>query len=312
MTTPYQAPTAPWPDGAGPGGYTSPIPVTPTGLGNALRSEWTKIRTVRSTMWTLGVLLVLVIGIGLLVAGVMSGTSDLSPQPALSAGFFGVLLGSLCVITLGVLVVTSEYGTGMMRTTLTACPSRSRMLTAKALVFCAVAFVTTTVAATVVALADSALLTGGNGAGAVPAPPMCATPGAQQVSCGHGQALGGMLAPTTDQWLRATVGIGLYVALLGLLSLAVGTMLRHSAGAITTMLGLVLLPLILALFMAGNSLEPVRNALIEYCVPNGIATLYDNAFMSTGPQGWDPLWILLAVTAVALGGAYAVLDKRDV
>ena len=124
------------------------------------------------------------------------------------------------MITLGVLVISSEYGTGMIRTTLTACPSRSRVLTAKAVVFFSLAFSITTVACGLVAMADSSMLSGS-----------------------------GSHTPSGSQWLRATVGIGLYVALLGLLALAVGTMLRHSAGAITAMLGLVLLPLILALFM---------------------------------------------------------------
>ncbi len=282
MTTPHQAPpAAPWQGGA-PGTYSSPIPVQSTTLGQALRSEWTKIRTVRSTMWTLGVMLLLVLGVGLLVAGTMSG-HDMSGFPVLGAGFFGVLLGSLCVITLGVLVISSEYTTGMIRTTLTACPSRSRMLTAKAIVFTALAFVLTTAACLLIALADSGMLS---------------ESGTEQ--------------PSGSQWLRATVGIGAYVALLGLLALSVGTLLRHSAGAITTMLGLVLLPLILALFMQTESLRSVQRALIEYSVPNAIATLYGIPFLESGPKVWAPLWILAAITAAALIGAYTVLNKRDV
>lgn len=281
MTTDYQAPNGMWPAG-GPGAVDSPMPVRDATLGDALRSEWTKLRTVRSTLWTLGVMLVLVIGVGLLVASAMSG-HEMSGFPRLGAGFFGVLLGCLCVITLGVLVISSEYSTGMIRSTLTACPSRARVLTAKAVVFLVVAFVLTAAACSLVALADSGLVDGA-----------------------------GSKAPTGSDWTRATVGVGLYVALLGLLALSVGTMLRHSAGAITTMMGLVLLPLLLALFMQTQSLHTVQRYLIDYSVPNALATLYGIPFTTTGPQGWDPVWILAGVTAVAMGGAYAVITRRDV
>ncbi|WP_425282222.1 ABC transporter permease [Streptomyces platensis] len=275
-----QQPVQPHPQQAyaGAGGYVSPIPVRPTHLGHALLSEWTKIRSVRSTIWTLGVMVLLSVGIGLLAA--LAAGSDRELDPVLGLGFVGVLLGSLCVITLGVLSISSEYGTGMVRTTLTACPSRVRMLTAKAIVFFTLALVITTVATGLVALLDSAMLNGP--------------------------------APTADQWLRATVGAGLYVALLGLLALSVGTLLRHSAGAISTMMGVVLLPMLLALFLQGESLKDVQQALIEYSVPSALATLYDIPFLSTGPTGWTPVWILAGVTAVTLGGAYAAVLQRDV
>ncbi|WP_435244567.1 ABC transporter permease [Streptomyces sioyaensis] len=273
-----QQPPAPQQAWAGAGGYVSPIPVRPTHLGHALASEWTKIRSLRSTIWTLGVMVVLTVGIGLL-ASVAAG-SEREMDPLLGVGFVGVLLGSLCVITLGVLSISSEYGTGMIRTTLTACPSRVRVLTAKAVVFFTLALVLTTVATTLVALLDTAMLNGP--------------------------------APTTDQWLRATLGAGLYVALLGLLALAVGALLRHSAGAISTMMGVVLLPMLLALFLQGESAKDIQRALIEYSVPSALATLYDIPFLPTGPTGWTPLWILAGVTAVVLGGAYAAVAQRDV
>ncbi|UGY95232.1 ABC transporter permease subunit [Streptomyces gobiensis] len=264
-------------------GYVSPIPVQRTHFGHALASEWTKIRSVRSTMWTLGVMLVLVIGIGLLLTIPLGSLDDLDGMPVLGAGFTGLLLGHLCIITLGVLVMSSEYGTGMIRTTLTACPSRGRVLIAKAVVFFVVAFVLTTIATTLVALAHSSVLSDKGGT-----------------------------EPTGEEWALATVGTGLYVALLGLLALAFGALLRHSAGAITAMLGLVLLPLLLALFMQGESLEDIQQALIEYSVVNNIATLYSTPFLESGPQGWAPVGIIAGVTAAALIGAWAALTARDV
>ncbi len=276
MTAPYQQ-QAPYAQG----GYTSPIPVRKAHLGDALASEWTKIRSVRSTMWTLGVMIVLMIGLGLLSATIVaSADADLENQPILSLGFFGVLLGSICVITLGVLTIASEYGTGMIRTTLTACPSRARVLTAKALVFFLLVFTVTTVITALV--------------------------GAVQVS------IVDQGSPSGEEWFRATIGVSLYMALLGLLSLAVGSLIRHSAGAITVMIGVVLLPLVLALFMFSKSLEDLRDALFEYSIPNQLGVFYDNAVTTSGPTGWDPLWILLGVTAVAMGGAYALLNARDV
>ncbi|MFC8593398.1 ABC transporter permease subunit [Streptomyces atroolivaceus] len=263
------------------GQYASPIPVRTPGLGDAIASEWTKIRSVRSTMWTLGVMIVLLIGIGLLTAFAVSvSDAPMDDTPVLSLGFFGVLLGSICVITLGVLTIASEYGTGMIRTTLTACPSRARMLIAKSIVFFLLAFTITTVTTGVVGVLQTAMLDGAT--------------------------------PDTGFWVRSTVGVGLYVATLGLLSLALGTVIRHSAGAITIMIAVVLLPLVLAMFMFSPTLAGVQEALFEYSIPNQLGAMYNTSVTVSGPTGWEPLWIILGVTAVAMAGAFASLDRRDV
>ncbi|WP_026179232.1 ABC transporter permease [Streptomyces hokutonensis] len=290
MSTP-QLPMPPaaapnWQAANGPsyGGYTSPIPVVRTHLGHALASEWTKIKSVRSTIWTLGVFVVLVLGIGLLAAVVVSNSSsEMNGENPLSLGFFGLLLGLMCIITLGVLTTASEYGTGMIRTTMTACPSRARVLAAKSIVFFAVAFVVTLVTTSFIAFVDASLLKD-NGA----------------------------KDPSAGEWLKGTLGVSLYIALLGLLSLIVGSIIRHSAGAITIMIGAVLAPLVVALFMFSQSLENVRQALFEYSIPNQLSVFYSNSLSESGPSGWDPLWIIVGVTAVAFAGAVALLEKRDV
>ncbi|MCF3133775.1 ABC transporter permease [Streptomyces olivochromogenes] len=267
-------------------GYTSPIPVVKTHLGHALASEWTKIKSVRSTMWTLGVFVLLVVGIGLLAGAVVSSNasdSDMSGQSPLGLGFFGLLLGSMCIITLGVLTTASEYGTGMIRTTMTACPSRGRVLAAKGIVFFVVAFVVTLAASSFVAMTQVSMLDGT-----------------------------GIKDPSGAEWLKGTVGISLYIALLGLLSLVIGSIIRHSAGAITIMIGLLLAPLVIALFMFSQSLADVRQALLEYSIPNQLSVFYANSLSDTGPSGWDPLWIVLGVTAAAYAGAHALLQSRDV
>jgi ABC-type transport system involved in multi-copper enzyme maturation permease subunit len=281
---PQAAPT--WQAAPGPSfpTYNSPIPVVRTHLGHAIASEWTKIRSVRSTMWTIGVFVLLVVGIGLAAGALVAANSSpesLAGENPLSFGFFGLLLGSMCVITLGVLTTASEYGTGMIRTTMVACPSRGRVLAAKAIVFFSVAFVVTLASVLLVALADVALLEGAR-------------------------------EPSGGEWLKGTVGISLYIALLGLLSLVIGSIIRHSAGAITVMIGVVLAPLVIALFMFSESLEDLRQALFEYSIPNQLSVFYSNSLTETGPAGWDPLWIALGVTAAAFAGAFALLEKRDV
>jgi len=290
MSTPQppmpQAAAPNWQAAAGPShpGYTSPIPVVRTHLGHAIASEWTKIRSVRSTMWTLGVFVLLVVGIGLAVAALVAANASpesMRDENPLSFGFFGLLLGSMCVMTLGVLTTASEYGTGMIRTTTVACPSRGRILAAKAIVFSSVAFVVTFVSVLVVAFADIALLDGAR-------------------------------TPTGQEWLKGTVGISLYIALLGLLSLLVGSVIRHSAGAITLMIGLVLAPLVIALFMVAESLQGLRESLFEYSIPNQLSVFYSTSLTESGPSGWDPLWIALGVTAAAFAGAWALLENRDV
>ncbi|GHG97679.1 ABC transporter permease subunit [Streptomyces lanatus] len=263
--------------------YTSPIPVVRTNLGHALASEWTKIRSVRSTMWTLGVFVLLVVGIGLAAAALVAANTDegnVSDETALGFGFFGLLLGSICIITLGVLTTASEYGTGMIRTTMTACPSRGRVLTAKAIVFFAVAFVVTLASAVLVALADVAMVDARE--------------------------------PSGGEWLKGTVGVSVYIALLGLLSLVVGSIIRHSAGAITIMIGVLLAPLVIAMFMFSESLRGLQQALIEYSIPNQLSVFYTQSLTESGPTGWDPLWIMLGVTAAVFAGALALLEKRDV
>jgi hypothetical protein len=303
---PPQPPHQPWQGGAPvPGPYARPPAGAPAAagakshLGHALASEWTKIRSVRSTMWTLGVMLLLVVGVGVLVAIGMS-TSEYMTEPLLAGGMFGLLLGQIAIITLGVLVVTSEYGTGMIRTTMTACPRRGRVLVAKTTVFFAVAFVPTTVACSLVAVVNWALLKDKQ----VPSFLDDSSPMTDSI-------VDGRLVATGGEWFGATLGAGLFVALLGLLSLAVGAMLRHTAGAVTTMLGVVLLPIIVSLFLFGDSTRSLRETLQDYSPLNGLASLYRVPLQGDG-HGWTLLGLLAALTLAALVGAYALLTKRDV
>src|ERR1700678_4486649 len=135
------------------------------GLGGTLRSEFTKIRSVRSTYWTLLVLLVVSVGIGAAItAGTAANWSRMSPGSQASfdptqasvAGLF--YLGQLVIVVLGAMVLTAEYSTGMIRTSLTAMPRRLVVYAAKVAVFACIALVVTLVAAFVAFFLGQALL----------------------------------------------------------------------------------------------------------------------------------------------------------
>jgi ABC-2 type transport system permease protein len=176
------------------------------------------------------------------------------------------------------------------------------VLTAKAIVFFGIGFGITTLACTVTALINWAVLSGRN----VAVADYYSGSGSVTIS-------NGVTTAAATEWLGATVGVGLYVALLGLLALAVGTLLRHSAGAITTMLGVVLLPLIVAIFMQAPGLEKVQEKLLEYSTPVALAALYRVQMIGdNNVNGLSQLAMLAVVTALALAGAYAVLARRDV
>jgi ABC-2 type transport system permease protein len=187
------------------------------GFRGTLRSELTKFRSVRSTYWTL-TLLVLV-SIAWSIAFCWGTASHWSPgqeagfDPTQSSVVGMAQLGQLVIIVLGTLTITSEYSTGMIRTSLTVMPRRGVLFAAKATVFAAAALVV-------------ALPTG--------------------FACFFiGQAL---LAPThvtatlsQPGVLRAVIGAALYVVLCGLFAVALGTILRSTAGAMTTSYGLLFL-----------------------------------------------------------------------
>ena len=273
-------------------------PAAKTHLGHALASEWTKIRSVRSTVWALVAMFITSVGIGGLV-GVGVNTADHAVMAVLAPNFFGLMFGQLAIITLGVLVITSEYTTGMIRTTMTACPQRSRVLTAKAIIFFLLSFGMTLMATTITALFNSSMLTGKE---------------LQDVVPNDESEKAGELVATSSEWLQATVGASLYVALLGVFALALGALLRSAPAAITIMLGLVLLPFVVSFFlMISERTMEISETVREYSPLNGLSTLHQMS-MSADPDasGWSLLALLAAATAVLLVAAYTRLTTRDV
>ncbi|MFF1340133.1 ABC transporter permease [Streptomyces sp. NPDC058290] len=267
-----------------PTSYTSPLPTPRPHLGHAVASEWTKMISVRSTVWTLGSLVLLVVGIGLLAVS-ETRSADYQDVPLTAPALFGLLVGQVSVMVLGILTITSEYGTGLIRTTFTAAPDRARVLTAKYLVFSTVAFLTVTGSVAVVGLA-SAILRGGTAAGP------------------HG----------SHEWVSALVGC-LYVTLLGVLGLAVGAMLRHSAGAIAVMLGLVTLPPVIGgMLSMWETMAPLGRAVLQYNAPVALMQLYGlpNNDTANLPGNAAQLLMILLVTGAAVAGSYVVVGRRDV
>lgn len=289
MTGP--TPTAATPGGATttaegqPRGYSSPLPAPRPHLGHALASEWTKLVSVRSTLWTLGSLVLTVVGIGLLFVA-QTNSVDYVGISFTTPALFGLLVGQIAVMVLGVLTITSEHASGLVRTTFTAAPERHRVLTAKYLVFSVTAFVTIALSVFVVGVA-AALVHDGSAAG----------------------------VHAISEWFGALVGC-VYVTLLGVLALAVGALVRHSAGAIAVMLGVVTLPPVIgAMLSIWEAAAPIGKAIIEHNAPIALMQLFG---MQEGPGGGpmpstlSHMVIILVVTGGAVAASYATVTRRDV
>ena len=252
------------------------------GFSDTLRAEWIKFWTVRSTQWSIVALFVLGAGLTTLVCAAAAGELAAETADEAAAAFvtWGMMIAQIAAIVLGAMIVTSEYGTGMIRATLSATPRRGAVLAAKALVLTATLFVVGTVTA-------FAGYFGGN--------PFLEN---------HGVGI----ALSDDGVLRAMFGSGLYVAGLGLLAAAVGLLVRHTAAALSIVLGLV--------FVVGNMVFLLPGAWGEWIgkLMPGNAGSPVAAPVSFNPMLLDP-WVGFAVfageVAVVLLAGYLVLRRRD-
>lgn len=257
-----------------------------------LRSEWIKLRTLRSTVWLYAGVVAISLGMALLLTmttanGVEGAPDTVGVSSAAQAGLlvqsstFGVFLAQLVVAVLGVLVISGEYGTGMSRSTFTAVPRRLPVLAAKSIVLFVVTFMVGLIA-TVAAFALSAALYAGYGVSA---------------------------SPFDSDVYVPMLGASLYLALVAVFSLGVGTMVRSSAGGIGIVLAFILVvPTILQLIPAGwaQDLHPYL-----------LATAGTNMFAPTEITGtetlttWQDLVVVLGWVTASLAGAAALLVKRD-
>ena len=246
------------------------------GFAQALHSEWTKLRSLRSAMWTLTAMAGCILGTAVFVGA----TRSLQPDDTILGGSLtGAGMGLIVGASFGVLMMSREYAAGTIRTTFTACPRRLTVLAAKATLTALVMFV--------VALGACFLA---NQIGTV-------------MLAGDGYAPG---AP----W-PALVGVAGCFSVTGLLGLAVGTVLRHSAGAITIMIAAVLAPSLFGTLL-GDWQRWVTGAS-PLAALEKLSQTSDAAPDVVGSLGaWPSLGLVCGYAAVALAGAAALLRTRDV
>ncbi|MEE1804674.1 ABC transporter permease subunit [Streptomyces sp. NPDC101062] len=251
-----------------------------------LRSEWTKIRTVSSTTWTLVSALVVTVALGGALSavvnsqfGTLSEIDRASFDPTYTS-FSGMVLGQLAMVVFGVLVVGSEYSSGMIRSSLAAVPRRATFLFGKILVAGVLALVVGLITGFLAFFLGQALL--GD----------------------HGTSIG------EPNVLRAVIGSGLYMTLIALFSMGVTAMLRSSILSLG-----ILMPFF---FLVSQILAAVPGAkdVARYFPDQAgrqITQVVSGALNSTpAPYGpWQGLGIMALWVVAALAGGYAVLKKRD-
>ncbi|HEX6360948.1 ABC transporter permease subunit [Actinophytocola sp.] len=238
---------------------------------SALHAEWTKVRTVPGTIWLLLGTVALTVLLGALATNAMAPGGD----PAESA-LTGVALGQAIVVILAVAMVSGEYATGMIHTSLIAVPKRLDMLAAKGIVVSALVLVAGTVAVL-------------------------------------GSIVVGLLAlpdlTLTGPVLRASVGSVLYLALIGLLSLGLAVVVRDAAAAIGVVLGLLYLTPIVTTLVSDPDWHDRLRRLSPMTAGLAVQSTVDVVAQPVGP--WEGLGVLAGWAAAALLAGAAVLRLRD-
>jgi ABC-2 type transport system permease protein len=271
--------------------YVPTLPPGRYGLIGVLRSEWTKLRSVRSTVWSLAATIVAVIGIGILATAATASRwrsghiEDRLFFDPTSVSLTGYFIGQLALGVLAVLTISAEYGTGAIRSTFAAVPRRPLVLVGKAIMFGAVALVVAELVSFAAFFIGQALLSG-------------SAPTAKLSDPGV---------------IRAVAGGGLYLVVLGLFALGLGAIVRHTAGAITTFVAvLLILPLVIAAFPAS----------IGHPIGKYLPLVIGNTMTATTPRGahvdflpgfpaWTGFGLMCAYAAAALIAGAVVMVRRD-
>jgi ABC-2 type transport system permease protein len=254
---------------------------TSVGFANVLRSEWTKLRSLRSTFLCVAFTVLAMIGIAV-VMGVRWARQSGSLPPnfdATNVALSGAYLGQVVVGALGVLVISSEYSTGMIRATFAAVPQRHALLAAKAVVLAGATVVLGEVLAFASFGIGQALLTGKHA----------------------GVSLGdpGVLA--------AVFGTGLYLCAAALLGFGLGAAIRHTAGAISAYFGL----LFAATAVVNLLPESWRNAIVDYLPLNAGGQILTTVRVKGGLAPWTGLGVFAIYAAVALLIGFLAVGARD-
>lgn len=256
------------------------LPASGTTFLNVLRSEWTKLWSVRSTRWTLLATVVATLGFTTLAAwGQMANWSHIDPQEkasfdATGNSLDGLYFGQLAIAALGALTITAEYSTGGIRTTLTTVPNRLKLLAAKAVSFGVVALVVGVLSSFAAFFIGQAFYA------------------KHQVEAHLGD----------PGVLRAVFGGGLYVLGCGLLGFAVGTLLRQSAGAITTAVGLLFVLPLLTNLLPGNWGHKIREYFFSNAGAQIVTVRSDPDLLSpwTGYLAFTVEWMIILAVGLYL------------
>jgi ABC-type transport system involved in multi-copper enzyme maturation permease subunit len=278
--------------------------VTSPGL---LLAEWTKIRSVRSTLWTLAVFAVVSLGLTGLLTWLTLHAASQGRNDARGAGLVtdpvgfilgtGLGLGQLAICVLGALVITSEYSSGSIRASLLAVPRRYPLLLAKGLVFAALVVIAGEIVAFCSYFIGAAIVTGHTVTESFPI--------AHHAVTVHHRVTVALSQPGVT---RAVVGAGLYLTLLGVFALAIGALIRHTAGAITAVIGMVLVIFPLAGLLPGS-----WGAHVHAYLPTVAGQLITADKPQAGQllSAWQGFGVFCAWTALLLAAALYLLQRRD-
>ena len=270
---------------------------------HVVASEWIKLRSLRSTAWCFAVIVAIVVGFGALFASVASGFEGMEAtaeqQQALGVQVItiGVAFAQLVAAVLGALVITGEYGTGMIRSTFTAVPRRTPALVAKVLIVGVSTFVVSGLALVVAALVCTPLLSSSTGI---------------ELDLGD-----------TGLWW-SLIGAAASVAMIAMISFGLGAVIRNGAGGIAASIGLVfVLPIIFTIGMAVIS-EPWIYTLYEFTPPQAATRVFEyqveGSSMLTPPTvddavvltPWQALGVLAGWVVALFVVAVAAVKRRDV
>jgi len=262
------------------------VPALRVTQGRVLRSEVTKFRSLRSTRWTLLAAVVLMIGLGALFSAVTASqyrTFNWAQRAAfnpVTTSLNGVIFAVVAFGVLGVLLMGGEYGTGMIRSSLTAVPRRLPVLWGKVAVLAGSIFSVSLVASFTSFFLGQALLASHH--------------------------LG--VPVTAPDALRSVIGAALYVTVAGLIGVALGALLRHTAAGITTFAAVFfVLPLLATLLPAS-----ISNHLARYLPPNaGDAIWGGAAAVPNALSPWTGFALVCGYAAVLIGAGAWQLRRSD-
>ena len=250
-----------------------------------LLSEWIKLRSLRSTLFALLAVVALTVGLGVLISALRANDfnqNGFHPGPHFDrtlVSLRGIYLAQLPIGVLGVLLITGEYATGMIRATVAAVPKRLPVLWAKALVFTVVAFVVGGIASLAAFLGGQAMLH----------------------SAHEGVALGSPGAA------RAVLGGALYLTVVGLLGVGLGFLLRNTAGAIATLFGLLLVLPVLAAALPTSLYNDMFRYLPMVAGTQVMTTVPDSTLLTP----WHGIGVFFLYAVAAIGGGAFVFRHRD-